>query len=604
MRPDINAYYSGDNAPTPTHPPMRTPHLDALASRSLLFKRAYVQYSMGSPSRNSFWTSRRPDSLNCYDETCYWRRDVADFMTLPQYFKMQGYVSLGFGKLFQEGEAASGDSDPPSWSEPLYWPPTDYGFYRNQFYSPTMMVYSGTEEKQPLPDRLTVDHAIEAIRRLAPEAKNGNKPFFLGVGLIKPSHPFQYPEDMEDHYNIEDIPIPLNKYAPSGMPDIAWHEAYIKDTYETTRQLQLSSRFNTSFPDDLIREMRVGYYKSISFCDAMVGRITAELKSQSLDDSTIIVFVGDHGYHMGEQGMWIDQSNFEVALRAPMIIRAPGLTDRGSSTAGIVEFVDLFPTIVDLAGLPQVPLCTEEGSKILLCTEGVSLLPLFYKPQSKVKDVAFSQYRPPSDIMGYTIRTHNHRYTEWVKYVNNTPQWDSVVGVELYDHIYDKNEMLNRQDDANYAQTKQELSELLRKGWREVNSNADMKADIIRQRREKKRKKAEEAKAKAEREARARELAKQEETRKQKQAKELTSLKSESRNINIYFNTNDDVHEGKIWRKHKNNPQPIYMQTFLSLTAILIVASMLKKLGIVERFFNWRRLRHRCIVRKDYNHLL
>ena len=501
MRPDINAYYQGEDPPTPTHPPMRTPNLDALASRALLFKRAYVQYSMGSPSRNSFWTSRRPDSLRCYDEYCYWRRDVGDLLTLPQYFKNHGYTSLGFGKLFQEGEAASGNSDPPSWSKPIYWPPTDYGFYRNQFYSPTMLVHQGTEEKQPLPDRLTVDHAIDALRNLAPQARTGEQPFFIAIGLLKPTHPFQFPEFFNQHYNTDDIPLPLNKYIAKDVPQCAWHEPYLQDTYETFQLLNLEKGFNRTFPDFLIREMRAGYYKSLSFCDSMVGRVLDELKAQGLEDNTIIVFVGDHGYHLGEQAMWTDQSNFEVALRAPMIIRAPGFTDQGAITTSIVEFVDLFPTVVDLAELPAVPFCSNGPQADILCSEGASMLPLFHNPKGRFKTSAFSQYKRSPKLMGYTIRIPTFRYTEWVSFADNKPQWGNLVGVELYDHTSDPHEMVNRATDESYVQTSNKLSKMLHEGWRAPAIEAHNKTVRFREELKRKKREEEEARAKAEAEA-------------------------------------------------------------------------------------------------------
>jgi len=399
MRPQLGAYL-GPNFPSPVHPQMFTPNLDLLASKSLVLTRAYVQQATCSPSRTSFLTSRRPDTTHIYDLKTYFRKVTANFTTLPQYFKERGYISLGMGKIFQPGRASGGD-DPPSWSLPYYQPPN-----KSRWKNKKRSWYAATpneRRQKPLPDEQTTVHAIDMLKKLAPKARTGEKPFFMAVGYYKPHLPFIFPEEFLSLYPPEAIRLPPNRYAPENMPDIAWTIYRELRNFRDIARLGVTGEINTTVPDHKTLELRRAYYSCVSYIDHLVGQLLSALDQLGLADSTIVSFVGDHGWHLGKNGEWSKHTNFEQAVHSPMIIRIPGLTDGGIVSDHIVEFVDLYPTLVEAASLGSVPLCPENSSHVPVCTEGASLLPLI-SGKTTNKSYAFSQW-PRKGMMGYTIRT-------------------------------------------------------------------------------------------------------------------------------------------------------------------------------------------------------
>ena len=215
-----------------------------------------------------------------------------------------------------------------------------------------------------------------------------------------------------------------------------------------------------------------GVHKS----DSLIGEILTELDELGLANNTIVTFMGDHGYHLGEHGIFGKNTNFEVANNAPMIIRVPGITDGGQVTDKLVEFVDMFPTLVELTGHPSLPHCPQRtsSSSVSLCTEGSSLVPLFHDQNTdKWKDRVFYQYprfvSATKDCMGYSMRTRRYRYTEWVRYDYSTggiPNWEDKCSVELYDHSVDPHETNNIAIDAGLQEVTKGLSSQLRQGWR------------------------------------------------------------------------------------------------------------------------------------------
>ncbi|KAK2144284.1 hypothetical protein LSH36_771g00117 [Paralvinella palmiformis] len=469
MRAQLGAY-SGPNFPSPIHPQMITPNLDRLASESLLLTRAYVQQATCSPSRTSFLTSRRPDTTHVYDLKSYFRKVGGNFTTLPQYFKEHGYESVGMGKIFHPGKASGGD-DPPSWTLPYFHPRS-----KRHWTTKERSWYAATHDerkKRPLPDEQIVKHAVKMLRKLAPKAKSGQKPFFLAVGFYKPHLPFVFPEEFLAMYPPSEIHLPPNPYAPENMPSIAWTTYRELRMFGDIAQLGLSGDINTTIPSNVTLDLRRAYYSAVSYIDSLVGKLLAELDHLGLAQSTIISFVGDHGWHLGENGEWTKHTNFEQATHAPMMIRIPGLTDHGIVSDQLVEFVDMYPTIVEAAMLGTLPVCPEESSHIEVCTEGTSLLPLIFNRQSEASSYAFSQW-PRSGKMGYTIRSSRYRYTEWPKFRRHhiyKPKWGDLAGVELYDHLIDPEENRNVAYDPEYASVRCELSLLLREGWRGQETN-------------------------------------------------------------------------------------------------------------------------------------
>ena len=471
MRPEIGVYLNSQH-PSYVHPKMHTPNLDKLASRSLLLKNAYVQIAVCSPSRTSLLTGRRPDTTRVHDLTHYWRTVAGNFTTIPDYFKNHGYATIGMGKVFHPGRP-SGFNDPISWTEKYFQP--DNGYWSQRHNGTCMAVDDEEERKHPLRDSQTAIHAVKTLRRLAPKALAGEQNFFLAVGFHKPHLPFVFPARFMKYYPDDAIRLPSNPYAPVDMPEVAWSDFDELRKYSDIRTYYGYGAINTTLPDGKVKEMRRAYYSALSYVDYLVGVVIGELEALGLANSTVISFWGDHGWQLGEHGEWCKHTNFELSTHAPMMVRVPGLTDAGLVSDRLTEFVDLFPTLAEAAGLPAVPLCPEQSGNVSTCTEGISFLPLAKEPTRPWKSAAFSQYpRMLVDgdvVMGYRLRTSRYSYTEWRFYddVTYEPNWGRHSdGIELYDHAVDPEENVNRAAHKDYADVVQELSKALRRGWRKA----------------------------------------------------------------------------------------------------------------------------------------
>lgn len=467
MRPQLGCYY-GQDFPVPVYPTMITPNLDYLASQSLLLRKAYVQVALCSPSRTSLLTGRRPDTTRIWTIGPYFRKKGGNFTTIPQYFKENGYKSVGMGKIFHPGQSSDYD-DPISWSVPYYHPP-NYDYWNTKNIS-WLAVPRKKQEKRPLGDTQLAGHAIKTLRELAPGAINGKTPFFLAVGFRRPHLPFVFPEEYLDLYPAESIKLPENPYAPVDMPDLAWYNYGGLRGYKDIEALHASGKINTTLPDKVVLDLRRAYYSALTYTDDMLGTVMAELDKLGLTKNTIVSFWGDHGYQLGEHAEWCKQTNFELATHAPMMVRIPGKTDGGLVTEQLTEFVDLFPTLVEAAGLPPMPICPTNSSKILVCREGQSLMPLLDTSNAdQWKNKVFSQYQRNGKYMGYTMRTDQYRYTEWVKFNFDkaAPIWDDLHGVELYIHDIDPQENINYAKYPEYHDLTDKLSAELHAGWRDV----------------------------------------------------------------------------------------------------------------------------------------
>ena len=439
LRPALHCY--GD-------PVAKTPNIDRLADRGTLFQRAYCQQAVCSPSRLSVITGRRPDSIRVWDLGTHFREAQPDLVTLPQHFKAHGYTTRSIGKILHGGGMAS--QDPPSWSEaPLYDIARDVELrYATEANLKGTGHKRAATESADVPDDRYVDGmvanaAIDALRELSTR-----QPFFLAVGFRKPHLPFAAPKKYWDLYDRDAIPLPKHPRHPDGAPELATRSWKELEGYTDIRADGVLSTAK-------VRELRHGYYACVSYLDALIGRLLAQLASQKLLRNTIIVFFGDHGFHLGEQGLWTKANNFELSTRVPLIVSVPGQTTPGSKTEAIVELLDLYPTLVDLCGLPKA-----EG------VEGVTLRPLLDNPSHVWNRVAYSQfprahegnrYRKHGDVMGYTARTERFRYVEWRDW--NSPR---VVARELYDHRSDPVEMLNIASRPEQAKTIDDLSRRLR----------------------------------------------------------------------------------------------------------------------------------------------
>jgi len=453
---------------------MYTPNLDALASQSLVFDNAMVQQAICCPSRSSFLTGRRPDTTKVWDLITYFRTSGGNFTTLPQYFKENGYSTAGMGKIFHPGPW--NDDIKYSWSYPYYHAPSQdvYGCCVNT--TSTWWAIDNVEDTA-LPDGQLATHAIQLMREFA---NNSTKPFFLAVGFHKPHFPFFAPRKYYDLYPPESIHLASFRSPPvnwGAAAQYAWDDQSGPRVFKDIQALKLPHY--GLIPDAKQLELIRGYYSAVSFLAANVGRVLTEFKTLGLDSNTIVLLLGDHGWQLGEHGEFGKKTNFGLATRAPLMIRVPGMQTAGQRSSAIVEFVDIFPTLVDLAELPIPPLCPNASRNILLCVEGVSFKPLVENPNTTWKTAGFSQYPPCmhdvncADVggpnrMGYAILTGPYRYIEWVPFSKSTstPEWSTVLARELYNHELDPGENENVAENILYQPIVLKLSKALHDGWR------------------------------------------------------------------------------------------------------------------------------------------
>lgn len=409
-----------------------TPNIDKLAANGLIFNRAYCQQAVCNPSRASVMTGLRPNTTRVWDLETHFRKVLPDVVTLPQYFKRHGYHTQSVGKIYHDPAWAQ---DPPSWSvaETMAVTKTAGKYVLKRNLHRTGSWKASATENAVVADDAYVDgkvsrSAIEILSEIR------NKPFFLAVGFRRPHLPFSAPEKYWKMYDRETIPMPVHGEPPTDVPVIALH-----DWVELRGYTDIPETGGLS--DDKIRELIHGYYASTTYVDAQIGKVLEALDGLGLRDKTIVVLWSDHGFHLGEHGLWCKTTNFEIDTRVPLIISFPRVTKRGLRTDALVELIDLYPTLADLAGLP-IP----NG------VEGTSLKPLFDHPDDPLKHAAFSQFLRPSGrdgkvgVMGYSVRTDNFRYTEWLNL-----QSGSIEAVELYDHPIDPLETKNLSGSAEYA---------------------------------------------------------------------------------------------------------------------------------------------------------
>lgn len=435
----------------------KTPNLDRLAARGLTFERAYCQQAVCNPSRSSFLTGLRPDTVGVDDLRKYFRETAAGgstLITLPQHFKNHGYFCQDIGKIFHNmGET----QDRRSWS-------IDEVFFKGTHADDTVFANTppakGEEKpayKAPVSEALDVPDTAYRDGQIANLAAalirdraGSEQPFFLAVGFWRPHLPFVAPKKYWDLHDPDKIPKRSPASPPAGAPEIAMHASREIHGYGLVPD-------DREFTEAEIRHYRHGYYAAISFMDAQLGEILDALEDSGQADDTIVVFTSDHGFHIGEHTLWGKTSNFELDARVPLIIASPEhASSRGKSTAALAELVDLFPTLADLAGI------ADDLPKRL---EGVSLAPVVADPSASVKDAAFTQHQQPFygsrenwKAVGYSIRTDRWRYTEW-----RPLDGVELVERELYDHENDPGETHNLANTADRSEVVDELAARLAK---------------------------------------------------------------------------------------------------------------------------------------------
>jgi iduronate 2-sulfatase len=439
-----------------------TPNIDKLAARSLRFTRAYCQQAVCSPTRTSLLLGRRPDTTKIYDLEHHFRGELPDVVTLPQHFKNHGYVTTSLSKIWHGGLEDGRSNTIPHWvpQSPGAWGSVENALWQTR--REAKVIVDGwrtdtaaqrerkTKKKTArgpvwaapdvpdngLGDGKTADMAVKAI-----ESLKGDR-FFLMTGFLKPHLPFVAPRRYFNLHPPEKFTPAKFQQAPAGSPEFALHTNGELRTYDMVPA-------SGPIPEPLQRELLRAYYACVSYTDAQIGKLLDALDRNGLRDNTIVILWGDHGWHLGDHGLWHKHTNFEQATRVPLLIHVPGQRNGGRASAALTEFVDIFPTLTELCGLPP-----STG------LEGASFAPLLDDPDRPWKSAAFSQYPRPG-MMGYSMRTERYRLTLWLNRSTG-----KEVAAELFDYEKDPGETENLAQSASYAGVMKDLRAQFARGWR------------------------------------------------------------------------------------------------------------------------------------------
>ena len=448
LRPELGVYGS----------PVLSPHIDRLAAAGTVFESAYCQEALCMPTRASLLTGRRPDTTKVYAFDPDFRQALPDVVTLPEHFKNHGYHTRAFGKIFHK-------DDRRSWSEPLWRSkrPQYHTERGKQILELIKEDYRRLTFTWELGDGITKSKRMGGLPWEAPDVADNalregdmtdrvlgvldevkDKPFFLAVGYHKPHLPFVAPKRYFDLYDHDAIQTADNPHPPKDAPAFAVYNFNDLRHYYGIPKIGLIG-------EEQSRDLIHAYYACVSYVDAQIGRLLAKLDELDLRRNTVVILWGDHGWQLGEHGIWDKHTNFETSTHAPLIIAVPG--QKPGRTAALVEFVDIYPSLCRLCRLPL-----PDG------LEGTSFAPLIERPDRDWKTAAFSQY--PRVIpghgrgMGYSMRTRRYRFTEWLG-ENRQP-----VAVELYDHQADPQENVNIAGRAENRPIVEQLRKQLHAGWR------------------------------------------------------------------------------------------------------------------------------------------
>ena len=477
LRPELGCYGSKI---------AKSPHIDRLAASGVVFRRAYCQQAVCNPSRASLMTGLRPDTLECWDLYTDFRKHKPHAVTLTQQFMRHGYHAVGIGKIFHNNI-----QDPPSWSEPklnidgypfdpdaVYLGEESLAWLEQRKQS-ILAKGDGSEkrfidrfgkwylkhvatENVDVPDDAYFDGAQTtlAIEKLA-QLRERREPFLFAVGYYRPHLPFNVPKRYWDMYDGARIPLAPSRGLPKNAPPMAVNTAMELRSYVDFKNIPRPDQ--GSLTEAQARRLRHGYFASVSYIDGQVGRLLDALDRLGLRDDTIVVLWGDHGWKLGEHNSFCKMTNYEIDTRVPLIVRVPGALENGKACDRLVEFVDVYPTLCDLAGVPK-------RAEL----EGTSFAPLLENRSRPWKTAVFSQFlragkwAAPDGVayMGRCLRTDRHRYVEWRNWKSG-----ALAGRELYDLSRDPQENDNVVADAANLKTVQHLAARLRAGWRAVLRN-------------------------------------------------------------------------------------------------------------------------------------
>ena len=461
LRPEFGAYGASY---------VKSPNLDRIAKAGITFYRAYCQQAVCSPTRSSLMAGTRPDTTKVWDLETHFRAALPNVVTLGQHFKNHGYFVQGMGKIYHGSL-----DDAPTWSVPwqssrgqAYGLPENLALNNRQSAAPAVAggsgKKSGKKKQEPtprnsrgpafegadVPDDTFTDgqNAKLAVATLGVMAKQ-QQPFFLALGFSKPHLPFVAPKKYWDLYDPAKIQLAPNKFRPKDAPDYAIQPGGELRNYHGIPE--------GSIPDDLARQLKHGYYAAISYMDAQLGLVLDELDRLDLAKNTIVVLWGDHGWKLGEHDAWCKHSNAENDTNGALLLSVPGMKHAGAKATGLVEFVDIYPTLAELAGLP-----------LPAHLEGLSFKPVLDHPTRPWKPAAFSQYPRPGNsatggipLMGYSMRTERYRFTVWLH--RDDP--GKVADIELYDHQTDPQENLNVAKSPAHRELLEQLMAQWRGGW-------------------------------------------------------------------------------------------------------------------------------------------
>lgn len=461
LRPEFGAYGASY---------VKSPNLDRIAKAGITFYRAYCQQAVCSPTRSSLMTGTRPDTTKVWDLETHFRAALPNVVTLGQHFKNHGYFVQGMGKIYHGSL-----DDAPTWSVPwqssrgqAYGLPENLALNNRQSAAPAVAggsgKKSGKKKQEPtprnsrgpafegadVPDDTFTDgqNAKLAVATLGVMAKK-QQPFFLALGFSKPHLPFVAPKKYWDLYDPAKIQLAPNKFRPKDAPDYAIQPGGELRNYHGIPE--------GSIPDDLARQLKHGYYAAISYMDAQLGLVLDELDRLDLAKNTIVILWGDHGWKLGEHDAWCKHSNAENDTNGALLLSVPGMKHAGAKATGLVEFVDIYPTLAELAGLP-----------LPAHLEGLSFKPVLDHPTRPWKPAAFSQYPRPGNsatggipLMGYSMRTERYRFTVWLH--RDDP--GKVADIELYDHQTDPQENLNVAKSPAHRELLEQLMAQWRGGW-------------------------------------------------------------------------------------------------------------------------------------------
>ena len=420
----------------------KTPNIDALAGQGMRFDLAYCNQAVCAPSRFTLMLGSHSTSTGLYGLGSQLREIVPDAVTLPQYFAKHGYHTQSLGKVFHIGHGNHGD--PESFDEPHfhekvieYVDPasTDGGkltreeaYFTNQKLGEIKSLPRGAAFESPdvdddaYADGRVAEEAMKRLRAAKERRERDGTPFFMACGFARPHLPFSTPKKYWDLYDPQTLPMPKFEDLPAGAPAVAGKRGGEITNYKPVPE-------KGGLDDELKRELIHGYYASVSFVDAQIGKVVSELGRLGLSDNTIVVLWGDHGFHLGDLGIWTKHTNYEQANRIPILMVAPGVARSGSSTKQLAESVDIYPTLAELAGLP--------APAVPQPIDGISLVPVLKNPKVRVRDHAYHAY--PKRALGRAIRTERYRFVEW-----KTPgEPEDSAECELYDYKVDPLETKN-----------------------------------------------------------------------------------------------------------------------------------------------------------------